>query len=311
LEIIGDLNLTTLSKAAIAAKRSVFVCSAFVKADAFDQLSSEVSPGCETTLIARWQFRDLVSGVSDLNAYEIAVDRNWGFYFNQDLHAKLYIFDEEAIVGSSNLTGKGLAGSPPTGNIELSTTLRVQSELREWCYHLLSRSTKIDAVLYKAICQDVEAYKETHGNLLPTRRGFSENVLSILRQRYSKPRIYLYDLPQLRHPDQLVDASAALEDSSMIHDRHVFGISRSASRESIQKAFSVSPGFTWLTSIADRPISFGELSSIFHGVLCDEPRPYRSEVKDRLRNLLNWTVELFPSEFKIERPNYTEIFSRH
>lgn len=311
MEIVVDLNLSTLSRAANAAEQSVFICSPFVKADAFDQLSSEVSPGCETTLIARWQFSDLVSGVSDLNAYEIAVDRNWGFYFNQDLHAKLYIFDEEAIVGSSNLTGRGLAGSPPTGNIELSTSLRVPSELREWCGHLLLRSTKIDAVLYKAICQDVEAYRETHCDPFPSRRGFSEKVLSILRQRNSKPRIYLYDLPQLHHPDQLIDASASLEDPSMIHDRHVFGLSRRSDRESIRKAFRVSPGFTWLSAIAVRPLSFGELSSIFHGVLCDEPRPYRSEVKDRLRNLMNWTIAFFPSEFKIDRPNYTEIFSRH
>lgn len=311
MEIIGDLNLRTLSKAAIAAESSIFICSAFVKADAFDQLASEVSPSCKNTLIARWQFRDLVGGVSDLNAYEIAVDRNWGFYFNQDLHAKLYIFDEAAIVGSSNLTGKGLAGSPPTGNIELSTTFQVQNDLREWCDHLLSVSTKVDSVLYSAIREDVEAYKEFHGAILPTRRGFSENVLSILRQRNIKPRIYLCDLPQVFHPDQLINASTLLEDPSIIHDLHVFGLSRRSEREAIREAFSISPGYTWLRSIAMRPMSFGELSSILHGALCDEPRPYRSEVKERLRNLLNWTVELFPTEFKIDRPNYTEIFSRH
>lgn len=311
MEIIGDLNLRTLSKAAVAAERSVFICSAFVKAAAFDQLAHEVSPSCENTLIARWQFRDLVSGVSDLNAYEIAVNRNWSFYFNQDLHAKLYIFDDAAFVGSSNLTGKGLAGSPPMGNIELSTTFSVQNELREWCDRLLSTSTKVDTVLYRAICEDVEAYKETTGGLLPTRRGFSENVLSILRQRNINPRIYLYDLPQVFHPDQLIRVPARLDDPSIIHDLHVFGLSRRSERESIREAFSVSPGFTWLNSIAVRPMSFGELSSILHGVLCDEPRPYRSEVKDRLRNLLNWTVAFFPSEFKIDRPNFTEIFSRH
>ena len=49
---------------------------------------------------------------------------------NRFNHSKCYIFDESAVVGSSNLTGAGLAG-----NVELNAVLyqpSAQKELKEW-----------------------------------------------------------------------------------------------------------------------------------------------------------------------------------
>src|SRR4051794_20215704 len=118
-EMYSRLTIDSLCTSASNSFEKIQIASAFVKSEPFARLA-EASISKSNFLVSRWQFCDLVSGVSDLEVYEIAKGHGWKFYFHQDLHAKVYLFDEEFFAGSANLTNRGLAGGPPGGNIEFS-----------------------------------------------------------------------------------------------------------------------------------------------------------------------------------------------
>jgi len=51
---------------------------------------------------------------------------------------------------------------------------------------------------------------------------------------------------------------------------------------------------------------FGALTEKLHNTLVTDPKPYRSEVKLLLANLLRMVVELEMEEVIIDRPNYSQ-----
>ena len=68
----------------------------------------------EITVITRFDMRDFVKGVSDVEALQLLVRAGADVRGMQGLHAKAYVFgDQRAAVTSANLTKKGL-----TGNVE-------------------------------------------------------------------------------------------------------------------------------------------------------------------------------------------------
>lgn len=215
----------------------------------------------------------------------------------------------EAYVGSSNLTQRGLAGHPPAGNIELSVKILVTSELIEWCNYLRQQSVLVDDRLFEAIEADVSSYLKSSDLLPPTRRGFSERVIRIINQGNQSRTLYLFDLPRSSSPLELCEKDS-MGNVLALHDLQVLGLPRNPSIDQIKTAFRLSPGFTWLSSRIETSKGFGALTADLHNDLCDEPKPYRSEVKERLASLIRWTADLFPSEFIVKRPRYREVIER-
>ena len=50
--------------------------------------------GCQVKVLARWDSRDLVSGASDLEVYEIVSARGFQFFINQRFHGKCTLIDD-------------------------------------------------------------------------------------------------------------------------------------------------------------------------------------------------------------------------
>ena len=42
----------------------------------------------------------------------------------------------------------------------------------------------------------------------------------------------------------------------------------------------------------------------------DDPVPYRRDLTDYTESLFNWLTELFPGEYVVETPNYSQIIRR-
>ena len=56
----------------------------------------------------------------------------------------------------------------------------------------------------------------------------------------------------------------------------------------------------------NKEIYFGDLSSLIHNSLLDDPKPYRKEVKDLQANLYSFLKILDLEEIKIDQPNVSE-----
>ena len=116
----GEIN-KHISSLAQATQKSITIHSAFIKTNALEWLSESIADDIEVEIIGRWKPDDLVANVSDLSAYKFCKDRGWKFGIDQELHSKVFIFDQEQVIlGSANLTNRGLSLSKE-GNLELGT----------------------------------------------------------------------------------------------------------------------------------------------------------------------------------------------
>ena len=93
----------------------------------------------EFICITRWMPEDIASGVCDLEIYdEIRKVRGGCLMVHPHLHAKYYSNGQYCLVGSANLTSRGLGWRTPS-NIELLVTLPANSPgLEQWENVLLS-----------------------------------------------------------------------------------------------------------------------------------------------------------------------------
>lgn len=147
------------------ANRQVLLCSPFIKAKVLDAVLSVVADAVPVRIVTRWRTSEIALGVSDLEVFEIANSRtNTELSLLNDLHAKIYVADDDCLVGSANLTASALGWSDPS-NVELLVPARISDpDVRL----LLQRLDMADAATFAhrsemeaaAAAFDVKAFEE-------------------------------------------------------------------------------------------------------------------------------------------------------
>lgn len=107
-------------KALVAsAKREVLLCAPFIKVGALKVILSVLPKGVSLRVITRWRVEEVACGVSDLEVFDVVgALENANLKLLNELHAKLYLADENCLIGSANLTGAALGWSTKP-NVEL------------------------------------------------------------------------------------------------------------------------------------------------------------------------------------------------
>ncbi len=101
----------TLRRWLEASEHAWFV-SPFVTRPALTILSEAAAANTDIRLITRFHEEDVLSGLSDLSALADYIEAGGKVRFDDhSLHAKLWVFDKAAFVGSVNLTGAALSGN--------------------------------------------------------------------------------------------------------------------------------------------------------------------------------------------------------
>ena len=110
-----------------SAKRNALVVAPFMRSEALSRLLDGISDGVEITVVTRWRPADLLSGVSDLDIYDVIKSKNAALYIRHDLHAKCFAADDRCLVGSANVTLTALGWRTPA-NLELLTPISRKSQ---------------------------------------------------------------------------------------------------------------------------------------------------------------------------------------
>ena len=107
-------------KALVAgAKSHVVLCSPFIKAKTFTIILGAVPMGVSVRIVTRWRPEEIAAGLSDLEVFDIANERpNTQLCLLHSLHAKLYLSDDDCLVGSANVTATAF-GWRPDSNVEI------------------------------------------------------------------------------------------------------------------------------------------------------------------------------------------------
>ena len=140
----------------------VFLVAPYVKIRALERILNSISdPAASFTLISRWLPEDIASGVCDIEIFDILAARPGArFLVNSQLHAKYYRVGNECLVGSANVTLKGLGWATPS-NLELMVKVpRDVPGLSEWEQRLLSSAIPVTSKLRDVIFREAQTIKQ-------------------------------------------------------------------------------------------------------------------------------------------------------
>jgi hypothetical protein len=262
--------------------------SAFATVSGLETILSSLSPTVVRKEIhIRWRADDLLTGASDLGVYKAAHDKGFAVFMQPSLHAKFMLADRQRVIlGSANFTGRGL-GIGSESNIEVGTSVTIDRfELRS-LQRILAQSTLVTPELYERIQAFVHANETPSAPVLE----FSAELQILIDSQFNG--LWVRDLPLTPYPPIENRPSGDQEDSDI----------------ELASTFNTSKCVKWLRTVLlsqGRQIYFGELTAALHGVLLEDPLPYRTEVKRLTLNLMNWCVRLCPNEFTVDAPNHSQ-----
>jgi len=274
---------SALVELARGATGSMTLVAPFVKAATLQQVLDHVATGVDIVLVTRWRLEEFVSGVSDVEAFEIIANRGGRLLLCPDLHAKIFMSEHQCLVGSANLTAKGL-GWATASNLELLVTPSSEqmSQVRALVRELVATSEMVTTELFEAF------------------RAALEGV--------PRPERAQSDwLPHANEPSQVIEAyfgrpSTSEAKRDLVALALPAGLNDDQLQTQLSLALFASPVILRLQRYLSKPRRFGEVSQWLKRYLGEEDDP-----KQRWDALMNWLLELQPDRWHYSRPNFTEI----
>lgn len=145
-----------------SASGSVLIAAPYIKSQTLQRLLAALPDAAdELTCITRWLPEDIASGVCDIEILEDITARSAGkLLVHPHLHAKYYRAGDRCLVGSANLTGRGLGWRTPA-NLELLVELPLDFPgLHEWEAALLASAVPGTEELRDQIMREAQRLKQ-------------------------------------------------------------------------------------------------------------------------------------------------------
>lgn len=294
----------------------VWIISAFLKSTALSELLEGIHQSNRVKILVRWQPDDLLSGASDLSSYQIAKNNQWQFYAMQNLHAKAFMFDGHGIfVGSANLTTRGFSLQGLCGNAETMVSVDASIENKNALRSMMGGATELNDQLVRLIGDWLLTFAANAD-------GLPENAITIpwplKKDRYQRVTSLLVSECFLTKAEWLNSAGhdTALDKHTVRHDLSLLGASKISQDfgknlpRDLTNLLCETKIFSWLNAVVlaepNQEIYFGRLTALLQDALLDDPRPYRSDIKTLVQNLIGWIREMPECGLHVDRPNYSE-----
>lgn len=310
----GEAFSSRLASSLTCAQQRVVIVSAFLTESGTHWLRRYIPAAVSCEIVVRWLPQDLICGASDTESWRLARSYGWRFRAQRKLHAKVYLVDSAvAFVGSANATGKGLA-LDQAANIEIGVEVA---------------ATRSDVMTIESLVASAETVSPELVDRIDQRVGQLALDAGPCEWLDWPPEVW----PQ---PDTLVvpvklcvseclatdgswleSGEAVGLESAIAHDLSLLGIPVSSfggtqsKRRTLLAAFRRTKEYGWLVQVLQQEpqsaASFGRLTALLHDALVDDPRPYRSSVKQLLSNLLAWIGSLQDPHIAVLRPRHTTV----
>ena len=288
---------------------NVILFSPYIQSNALSTINSSLNI---KTIVVAWHKEDLIKGVSDLELYDYCVDNRIELYRNPQIHLKvLWDFKDEIILGSANITHKGL-GLADNSNLELSARIsEVDDETRDYLLAILANSTLITEDVFNSIKLQLE--EEPIKNIPIVDFELAETqidyfLLSQLPQSFS-PKEFL---ESVKNPSHLSD----FERECYLNDLSTYRIKYQSDEQfmsDLNRKFNQHPFIIKFKKFIDKNESmrYGGVVEWIRKNTTEVPIPRSFELKrDGIVNILyRWITEL-DSNYEVYRPNYTEVLRR-
>lgn len=275
-------------------ENNVSIISAFCKKDALEFLDKQIGEKQDISkrLLVRFRLDDILSRVTDLEIYEYCKKNNWSLYVQFNLHAKVYVIDQNiCYMGSANATSKGLSINK-RGNLEMSKRFELDPEEKVQIEEVFSEALLMNDDLFEKMKKQINSI-----NYEPAiRNEWNKEIIAKNINAYNV--LFQDDFPINALPTEMLDDEIFLD------------IYKDDSIEVIKEKFYNTKIVQWLINILEKQenkeIYFGELSAKIHNIIFQEPKQYRKDVKILQAKLYNWIAALNYKNLKVDVPNHSQ-----
>ena len=138
----------------------IVIAAPYIKIDALKRLLTLVPTDAPIACVTRWNPNDVRAGASDVECRPLILERGGAFRLHPNLHAKYYRCDTNVLVGSANLTARGM-GYSGIGNLEILCEPSAAFDAAAFEAQLLAESREIsdeefaDWIALQTILSDV------------------------------------------------------------------------------------------------------------------------------------------------------------
>ena len=304
----GNEAFLLASEAISEIEQPIDICTAFLRSEALLALLMRAPKSLTGRILVRWRLSDFLAGASDFDSYEIALSHGLPIYMRLDFHGKVYSLPPFGlIVGSANATGSGL-GLTQDCNAEICTLIECSK----------SNQAIVDALYASAIAVDCELLSELKAIFAKSReQSIVEHEWPISIAHRLKNRLpvksLMIDQCFWERP-RWIGSTIDVNNEKMAHDVKLLNILNIATELTIDDArikinLKSTTIYSWLVaSLAKHngEMYFGQLAASLQSTLADEPPPSRKDVKELVRNLLEWVDALKIDNIMVDRPNHSQ-----
>ena len=292
----GDKALDIIRGAA----ESVLFVAPYIKSNAMDQLLSAIPENVMSIrCITRWLPEDVASGVCDLDIWEKIINRGGELFVHPHLHAKYYRADNKCLVGSANLTKRGLGWASPS-NVEILVELPATFEgLQEWEATIVYAAVPVNAEVYNQIAQQAEKLKgEAKVYQLPEIELGEEEAQAnqFWTPRCSTPE-RLWDVYRGMSADTMVTSAYEAAKKDIVALSPPPDLSRSLFNKYVAGILRQMPLITEIDHLAQRGITDVQARDFLNENIGKQMN-YPPE--DTWRVLKDWLVYFFPETYRRE-----------
>jgi len=285
--LISNSELTAQLELHIPQCEELNLISAFVTQPAIRWLEALITTNQPTiNLVGRFSPQDFIAGASDISAIRTCLNNGYQVKALSNLHAKIYQIDRDIIfTGSANLTGKGLS-LVEHDNLESCTRVNACETSKEFIDKIINASINITVDILNKMEKFLELYSATESSTIPA--TWPNEVIP------KTTDMFVSDFP-LTKPGET--SQAYIKNPSL-----EFAIieANKADFNNAQRLFKKSKSYLWLkaqviNNQGNRDLGFGQVSRLLHATLCDDPTPYRKDIKSLQKNLYLY-LEIYTSD---------------
>jgi hypothetical protein len=278
-------ELTNNLETVIPSCKKLNIISAFVSKPAILWLEKLVD-NSSICIVGRFSPKDFIEGASNIDAIKRCILSGYTVKCLPNLHAKIYQIDDDLIfTGSANMTGRGLA-LVDNGNLEACTQVSPSKESKAFIQMIINASINLTLEMIDKMQVFIDAIDSSSSN--DVKNIWPDNIMPKITD------IFVSDFPIVgpgEHHD-IYKINPSLEFAAIEANRSNFS--------SAQALFKNSKAYCWLKDLlikfdAYRDLGFGQISAHLHDILCDDPAPYRREIKDIQAHLYAY-ISLYASE---------------